>query len=153
MKKTVAAFTIAGTLVGLSGGYAIGFYNADQRQDEKQNEKIIGEINRLANIKERPRVELDQQTSMEYMGRERLVSSEGEESIISDTYEIINIISDELVVESAREEDGDNITFDKKIFTSKGFHPDYGDIYRVGWKESDYNHQEWDKVVLVEQIK
>ncbi|AZV45690.1 hypothetical protein BAOM_p037 (plasmid) [Peribacillus asahii] len=149
MKKTVVAFTIAGTLVGLSGGYAIGFYNADQRQDEK----IIGEINRLANIKERPRVELDQQTSMEYMGRERLVSSEGEESIISDTYEIITMESDEIVVESAREEDGDNITFDKKIFTSKGFHPDYGDIYRVGWKESDYNHQEWDKVVLVEQIK
>ncbi|MEC0347791.1 MULTISPECIES: hypothetical protein [Peribacillus] len=152
MKKTVLAFTIAGTLVGLIGGYAIGFYNADERQDEKQNEKIIAEINRLSKIKEMPIVHLDEQTSEVYMGREKLIANEGEENIISETFEIIDIDNGKLLGENSRGE-GEDITFDKKVFTTMGFKPDFGSIYRVGWEESDYKNKEWDKVVLLEQLK
>ncbi|CAK6477494.1 hypothetical protein ACPOM7_17790 [Peribacillus castrilensis] len=152
MKKTVLAFTVAGALVGLGGGYAIGFHNADEMQDKKQDQKIIAEINRLAKIKEMPVIQLDKQTSEVYMGKERRMANEGEENIITETFEISEIENGHIRGEKI-EGKGEGIYYQTEVFTTMGFHPNYGDIFRVGWEESDYENKEWDKVVVLEQLK
>ncbi|CAH0291773.1 hypothetical protein [Peribacillus sp. Bi134] len=151
MKKTVLAFTVAGALVGL-GGYAIGFHNADEMQDNKQDQKIIAEINRLAKIKEMPVIQLDTQTSEVYMGKERRMATEGGENIITETFEISEIKNGHIRGEKI-EGKGEGIYYQTEVFTTMGFQPNYGDIFRVGWEESDYENKEWDKVVVIEQLK
>jgi hypothetical protein len=166
MKKSIKALTIGTTLfVGLCGGYASGVAVTTDKLADKQiaiAQQQKAQMNQLKTImiknnlqnEQMTAIQMDKKTSDIYMGKQKLIGTEDEENIISETFEVTEIMKDgHFRAEKADGTTGEGIYYTVKEFKDMGFNIDYGNIYRVGWNEDDYENENWDEIAVVEQIK
>lgn len=165
MKKTITGIVLAGTLtVGALGGYTFGQHQSTEQlghqqiaiaQQQKAQLQQLKKIMTLNNTQaeQMTAIQMDKQTSDVYMGKTKLIGTEDEPTIISETFEITEIMKDGHFRGEKMQGTGEGIYYTVKEFEDMGFKIDYGNIYRVGWEEKDYEDENWDKIAVVEQLK